>query len=305
MSPKLRHLWEAYSNIFLMSGSSDWFLHAAHFWWNTPLGDVVTTAASALRRKLLPRASLPPARTLSDGQYRVRVLMLLVLSALVYGVINGFADIAMMFVSIPIYSIQHPGGVQARSFYVFMSIFTAAMIPGIVFRRILGGKDYPLRSIKGLLFWFMGVFFLNVTDGGVMALSLLIDRMPSSLVQYLLMYLAILLGLTTFSELSDTYLSILLSIVAVKLMGLMNTVTYYICLPGILLVKALGLSSVFTLQFFFDLCIVLITLGITALLERFGIMDRLRRLCEKLTIAKVFFLLPFALLPVMVLLAIL
>lgn len=292
-----QHLWNLWSNIFLRFFGDTPLIRRIHFWWNHPLGDVCAAAAAAFKRRLFPRVHLPAPAQLSDRHFRLRVLLLLIVSAALTGLLNGFGDLPLLFVSIPFVSLQLSVSSEVRILYFGLSIFSASILQALVFRFFLGSKEYPLRSINGMLFWLMGIFFLNVADNGVMALSMQADRISSPLIRYLLMYAALLLALISFSDLTDNFLSILFSLLAAQIMRSLGTTTYYLCLPAILLTEMLRLSQFFSLQFFFNLCTVLITLGIGALLERFGLLQKLKQLCTTLTIAKVFFLLPYALLP--------
>lgn len=202
----------------------------------------------------------------------------------------------MMFVSIPFTALDHPGSAHAGNFYIASSIFTAAVVHSAVFRLFFGEKEFPLRSVNGLLFFLMDLLLLNLVDGGVFALSLLVDTIPDEAVRYLLSFLAILLMMVVFSEFSSNFLAMMVSFLAAWLLTLTGSVSYYLCLPLILLTQALGLSGIFPLEFFVALCTVLLTLGFSVLLERFGLMALWQKLCSKLTTAKIFFLLPWLLL---------
>lgn len=68
MKEPFRRIWQSYSNLILATGGKkpDAFTRWADFWWNHPLGEVVTAAFLGLKRRVLPGVHLPPAPQLTN-----------------------------------------------------------------------------------------------------------------------------------------------------------------------------------------------------------------------------------------------
>ncbi|MBR5288859.1 MAG: hypothetical protein IKU34_09785 [Clostridia bacterium] len=294
MKAKLIRLWQLYSNMLKpKKGSKDSDLF--HIWWNEPLSVSLIELFRRLKRRIMPDVHLPAAPKLSPRHRRLRIVLTLAISALVYGLLNGWSDTAMMFVSLTVEG-NHPGSKEAGLFFLFTSLFVTAVIHTILYRLLFGEGEDSLTSADGVLFFLMDVFLLNVVDGGVMSLSMLVNRLPA-MGQLVCRCIACLLAIVFFGVITDHLMAVWITIGAGYIMNLLGNVTFYLCLPAILVVQFVGLSAWMPLEFFFNLCILLIGMGISMVLERLGVLRFIRRLCLNLSKAKVFFLIPYALLP--------
>jgi len=293
MKQAMIRLWQAYSNMHApKKGKKDSEL--IHIWWNEPFYVFLHELLRHIKRRVLPDAHLPAAPQLPAWRRRLRIVLTLAVSALVYGLLNGWDDVGMMFVSLPIG--EHPGSKEAGMFFTSLSVAVTAVIHTILYRLLFGEGEDSLSSVDGVLFFLMDVFLLNVVDGGVMSLSMQVNRLPA-MGQTICRVLATLFALLFFGAIVDHVLTMFITIGSAYIMGMLGNVTFYMCLPVILLVQFTGLSELMPLQFFFDLCILMIGMIISMLLERLGLMRWIKWLCFNLSKAKIFILIPYALLP--------
>lgn len=245
-----------------------------------PLGEWVAKYFGLLFRRIFPAYVPKQPKEITDRQFTLRVLLLLVFSAIAYGCLYGFEGLQYMFVSLPAEAMSsaYRYSFYVSGFYLFLSTAVAAFIQKVLLLKLFGRKEYNIFSVNGILFWLMGLFLLNAVDGVVYEFAGMVENLGSGVIDFILFMLAGTGMIVVLSDHVNTLISFYLSYLSVHIFDVTSKLWFYIVyFPGALLSEITGLSGIFDMRFFYNLTIVIITLILTKISDKTGITEKVQR----------------------------